>query len=491
MSSSSCVAATLSPTERQELALQVLTQTEPVTSIAKEHQVSRKFLYQQSNKANDALTDAFTASDNTNDDVLFHLPVTKAWLFQLILSLVLICHSSFRGVVELLRDLFDFRTSVGTIHNRLDAASQSAAKLNQSQDLSKVGIGLHDEIFHGSKPVLVGIDAASTYCYLLKAADHRDADTWGYHLLNAAEQGLDPDYTIADAGQGLRAGQKEAFGDKPCHGDVFHIQRQFQTLANSLTRKAMGAKSRRQALEAKMAEAKQQGKWHHLSVQLGRAKTQEQQAIQLSKDVKILMEWLNHDVLQLAGPSHQDRLELYDFIVAELQQREHLGGKQMRVLRKAMKNQRDDLLAFAKVFDDKLAEIAKQLDIPMFLVRQMVRFFRKQPTSEAYWRSWGDLHEMLGWKFFQLHQAIHNAMKQTPRASSLVENLNSRLRNYFTLRKHLGTSYLDLLQFFLNHRKFMSSDCEQRRGKSPREVMTGETHPHWLELLGFKRFQRA
>ncbi|WP_235112119.1 hypothetical protein [Acaryochloris sp. 'Moss Beach'] len=76
-----------------------------------------------------------------------------------------------------------------------------------------------------------------------------------------------------------------------------------------------------------------------------------------------------------------------------------------------MKNQRDDLLAFAKVFDDKLAEIAQQFETPLFLVRQMVRFFRKQATSEAYWRSWGDLHQRLSWKFFQLHKAIQDAMK--------------------------------------------------------------------------------
>ncbi|MGB7414556.1 MAG: hypothetical protein WA902_10145 [Thermosynechococcaceae cyanobacterium] len=401
MSPSSCVAATLSPAERQELALQVLTKAEPITTLAHKQQVSRKFLYEQSNKANDALASAFATSNNDND-VLFNLPVTKAWLFQLILSLVLICHSSFRGVVELLRDLFDFPTSVGTIHNRLETASSAAAKVNQSQDLSAVGVGLHDEIFHGSKPVLVGIDAASTYCYLLEAADHRDADTWGYHLLNAAEQGLDPDYTIADAGAGLRAGQKEALGDKPCHGDVFHIQHQCQTLANSLTRKAMGATSRRQELEAKMAEAKEQGQWNHLSVPLGKARLQEKQALQLARDTKTLIEWLHHDVLQLAGPDHAERVELYDFIVTELQQREELGGKQMRVLRKALKNQRDDLLAFAKIFDDKLAEISQRFDVPMFLVRQMVRFFRKQPTSEAYWRTWGDLHETMGWKFFQL-----------------------------------------------------------------------------------------
>lgn len=42
-----------------------------------------------------------------DDDVLFHLPMTKNWLYQLILGLVLICHSSYRGVVELSRDLFD------------------------------------------------------------------------------------------------------------------------------------------------------------------------------------------------------------------------------------------------------------------------------------------------------------------------------------------------------------------------------------------------
>ena len=77
------------------------------------------------------------------------------------------------------------------------------------------------------------------------------------------------------------------------------------------------------------------------------------------------------------------------------------------------------------------------------------------------------------------------------RASSLVENLNSRLRNYFSLRKHLGTTYLGLLRFFLKQRKFMSSDCEQLQGKSPKGVMTSETHLHWRELLGFKRFRRA
>ena len=60
-------------------------------------------------------------------------------------------------------------------------------------------MGLHDEIYQGEQPVLVGVDARSTYCYLLAAAESRDENTWGFHLLEAMEQGLNPEYTIADA----------------------------------------------------------------------------------------------------------------------------------------------------------------------------------------------------------------------------------------------------------------------------------------------------
>jgi hypothetical protein len=80
-------------------------------------------------------------------------------------------------------------------------------------------------------------------------------------------------------------------------------------------------------------------------------------------------------------------------------------------------------------------------------------------------------------------------MARTPRSSALVENLNARLRTYFTLRRHLGSAYLDLLRFFLNHRRFMRSRLAERIGKSPRELMTGDSHPHWLTLLGFGPLQ--
>ena len=48
-----------------------------------------------------------------------------------------------------------------------------------------------------------------------------------------------------------------------------------------------------------------------------------------------------------------------------------------------------------------------------------------------------------------------------------------------------------LLQFFLNHRRYLRSEHREGVDKSPTELSTGEPHRHWLELLGHTRFVRS
>ena len=99
-----------------------------------------------------------------------------------------------------------------------------ATEINQFQDLSGINVGLHDEIFHANKPVLVGVDAASTYCYLLENVDHRDEDTWGCHLLDVMEQGFDSGLHNCRWRQWAQS--RTESGDArevPCHGDVSSI----------------------------------------------------------------------------------------------------------------------------------------------------------------------------------------------------------------------------------------------------------------------------
>src|SRR3954463_3635110 len=403
--------------DRKGLAIQALAGSETVSDLAARHGVSRKLVYRQTHKARAALEGAFSPAA-PGDEGLFELPVTTAWLRQVIVGLALICRGSYRGAVEFLRDLLGVSVSLGCVHGVLQAAARQASAVNQGQDLSGIRVGLHDEIFQGATPVLAGVDARSTYCYLLAAERRRDADTWGVHLLDAAERGLRPDYTIADAGRGLRAGQEAAWGDTPCHGDVFHIQRRCEGLASTLSRLAQGATSRRKMLQTEIGRAGQRDPDGELVVQRELARQTEARASCLARDVRTLVHWLRHDVLALAGPDLATRRELFDFIVAELMAREPEDPPRIRPVRVALQSQRDDLLAFADVLDAKLADVAHALATPERLVREACLLHRLPTTSPAYWQGWNRLRAQLGDKFHALVAAVSRVMSwRTPRAA--------------------------------------------------------------------------
>ncbi|PZO13931.1 MAG: hypothetical protein DCF25_15400 [Leptolyngbya foveolarum] len=68
------IAASLLAEVRQAIGIQVLSRSQPISRLADNHQVSRKFVYQQGDKAQQALDESFAPSP-ADDDVLFHLPV--------------------------------------------------------------------------------------------------------------------------------------------------------------------------------------------------------------------------------------------------------------------------------------------------------------------------------------------------------------------------------------------------------------------------------
>ena len=148
-----------------------------------------------------------------------------------------------------------------------------------------------------------------------------------------------------------------------------------------MARIAKGAKSRRKKLQAKT------GKTRHdpdLADRIALALHLERGAHALADDIRTLTTWLAHDVLALAGPSLDIRIDLFDFIVAELGRRESDDPRRIRPVRIALQNQRDDLLAFAGVLDDKLATIARVQELPEHLVRAVCVLHRKPSTSPAY-----------------------------------------------------------------------------------------------------------
>jgi len=491
LSTPASAAQALSPPQRQRLALDALAGSQPVTHLADQNDVSRKFVYQQADRAQRALDNAF---DPHADEprALFTLPVTKDLLRQTVLGLILICHSSFRGVVEFLRDVLGFDLSLGTVHNIVHAAVPTARAINHHQNLSAVRIGAHDEIFQTRLPVLVGVDADSTYCYLLSQEQQRDGDTWGLRLLELQGRGFAPEATVTDGSAGLRLGQELALPEVPRRGDVFHPLYEAGKVLGHLESRAYQALADRVDLQRQRDTPGKRRDRHKLSltVRLVRARQNEAQAVALYDDVALLLRWLREDVLAVAGPELATRRELFDFIVDQLRQREGQGPAGLAKVRKSLAYQRDELLAFAASLDQTLTAVASGWGVPLGLVRELLQVQALPEQHPGRWPREAALRRQLGARYHGLSRLVSALAGSVVRASSVVENLNSRLRGYFFLRRELGEAYLSLLQFYLNHRRFLRSEHKERVGKSPVELLTGQSHPHWLELLGYQRFQQ-
>jgi hypothetical protein len=482
---------------RQEIGIQAIRGTIPISHVAEHYSVSRKFVYQQKNKAVEAIAYAFDQQSFESDDkVLFHIPVTKKLISQIILGLIFISRASYQGVVEFFRDIFDYKICKGTVHNIVYRHLEKAKEINRQQDLSKINEGLHDEIYQAGDPVLVGCCARSTYCYLLKLEETCDANAWGVHLLDLREkQALVPDFTVLDGGKAARSGQKEAWPDVPAHGDIFHALKPFLEMVSYLENRAMDAVKAVEEVKHKIKSPK--GKWKNENTQqellqkLIKVEEAGAQAVALFDDLTILFRWLKKDILSLIGPSYTDRKGLLMFLVEQLRLREHLCKHKIEPVRKYLENHSDNLLEFVPMMEMCFYETAQEFKVALSDVLAVYQLKGLPSSSQKRWEKHNKLREKLAEKFYWIESLVNKILDDTVRANSLVENINSRLRTYFTLRRELGNEYLEFLQFFLNHRRFMRSEYKERVGKSPKDILTGETHQHWLELLGFEMFKRA
>ena len=71
--------------------------------------------------------------------------------------------------------------------------------------------------------MFTGIDAESTFIYLMLPMEDRTAESWQNAMEQLKGLGLDLKVAISDAGSGLLSGIRKAFHDADIQIDVFHI----------------------------------------------------------------------------------------------------------------------------------------------------------------------------------------------------------------------------------------------------------------------------
>jgi hypothetical protein len=474
------------PDARRRLALDALCGV-PVCHLARAHHVSTRFVRRQRAIAAAALGRAFSPPPSPPQRVLFHLPVTKVWLEQLVLALLLIGHCSIRGAHEILRDVFGVHKSIGSICALAQQAACKAAAINARQDLSRVKAAALDEIFQNQKPVLAVVDVESTYCCLLGQEERRDGDTWGVRLLELRDQGFAPVSTVADGGTGLRKGVTQALPGVPCRADNWHALRDVGEAVRFLENRAYDAIKACDKLQRRLACVPADAQSRERAEA---AQREQDRAIALADDVALLACWLRADVLALAGPPLGQRRERFDFVLAQLRERRPLCERRLGPVCSMLASQKENLLGFCEQLDEDVSSLAAYARVSREVVREMVAVQEMAETDGRRWRREGALRGQLGERYETLFGQVEVLRAGVARASSVVENVNSRVRNYLFLRKAVGGSYLELLRFFLNHRRFLRSEHAERVGKSPAELLSGQEHPHWLGMLGYQPFVR-
>ncbi len=200
---------------------------------------------------------------------------------------------------------------------------------------------------------------------------------------------------------------------------------------------------------------------------------------------------MEHDILNKAEPDPATRDGLFDFVVSEFKKLEETHPHRIRPVRVTLQNQKNLLLAFSEVLNNKFEKIAERFSCSLETVWKVCKLQRCDHNSMNYAVRRVPLILLFGEELDNIEDAVINAMNKTERTSSMIENFNSRLSPYFFLRREIGYGYLNLLRFYLNHTPFLRSDKQHRVGKTPTEILTGKSHQDWLEMLGFERFKRA
>jgi len=204
------------------------------------------------------------------------------------------------------------------------------------------------------------------------------------------------------------------------------VLRYLETLADA-------ALTKRIDLERQLATPGQRRDQHKgsLLARLRLARAKAAKATAWYDDLALLRRWLREDSLSVAGPDYATRRALLDFVVAQVQARVPLAPPGVKEVCQSLQFQRETLLAFVKPWDEALAALAVQAEVPVATVRELLWVQTRSQKSSRRWQRAAAWRQQLRGRYHALSVAVAALAQQVVRASRVAENLNSRLRCYF------------------------------------------------------------
>ena len=448
---------------------------EPVDEITSESGMNRSYIYEQKNKVQ-----AYVEALDEGQPEAPMIVLTKALKKRLILSMALDCASSIEGIQRALETALDIKVSTGYISDVINEAALRAQAFDDTISLEGIRQGANDEIFQCGVPILTGIDAETSYTYLLEEGKDRTAETWQLYMEDCKDRGLSLETTINDGGAGLNAGIPKACPGIIVQADTFHALHSMGKEISKAERKTEAAIKTEAELEQRVQQLRVQQKTKE---KLEKIRPEVEETINVYDTLSILFSWLKL-LLGFSGYSIVDTMDLIKYVLDEMQK---LATKFPGIIKEAEKIQKilPSLLTYISRLEKAFETYAELHGIPPDVFRAMYRQLAYSKQSNEYFEIEFVLWDMLEEKYGMARELFAQQLKIVKKASSLVENLNGRIRKYMDVKRVVPTRFFVLLKVYFNLRRYKRSRCQERVGKSPLELLTGESHASFLVALGY------
>lgn len=371
--------------------------------------------------------------------------------------------------------------AAGRVLNRLDQACRAL-----------VVTGCFDEIFFHGKPVLVGVEPHSMAWVLGEHAADRSGSTW-----NEALKGFDTlEQAVVDGGRGLQRGLTDFQTQRKIAGnsttlevslDVFHTKQEAQRVLRKLWNRVESRWARAEEADRQVERA-----WRNGGDRRGFGGA----AARAWKKVERLME--RYDRMERAWKRIETAFELFRpdgrlndraWAAGEIAAAvKDLDGAEWGKLRRALADRRS--LAFLDRMQRQLTAAEPRAELREALVRRW--WLRRQPVAVSADAPGGgcwlaaalvqtEYCRKLEANWEESYRRVAAVLRQTVRASSAVECMNSVLRMHQGRHRTVTQPMLDLKRLYWNCRPFRSG---KRQARCPYELL-GLSLPttDWWQLL--------
>lgn len=447
-----------------------------VADISAETGISREYIYQQKDK----VTRYAMELDNSAPTVPL-LRLDKQTIDKIILSLSLDCQSPNIGIVRFFETAIgEMTVSSGYISGVIAEAAERARAFDDQIDLSGIKQGANDEIFQCGVPVLTGVDPESTYTYLLEEASDRTAETWEIYLDDRKDHGLNLETSINDGGTGLMAGIPRAFPDAEIQADIFHSVYEMGKEVTKLERKAYKLIKSEQIIQTSLSGQKPRSTKKD---ELKEIQSKVADAIRLYDLILILFTWFK-ELLSFSGYTMAETLSLAGWVLDEMDLLSE-GNFSLRGEIAKTRKMLPSLLSFLGRLERGIESAAQEHALPVEGFHLMFRQLSYGPDSIESNELLYKQVLLFGQRYNEAKGIFERLLSKIKKASSLVENLNGRIRVFIEVKRIIPIDFFILLKVYFNTRRYKRSRCKNRIGKSPLELLAGKCQPEFLNVLGY------